>query len=70
MAKEINHIFENITIEEATLKLKEQRDKILNEFAKAYLAETGLLPSEVELVSSQDCKGFIIETVYSFRKKV
>jgi hypothetical protein len=31
-------------------QLLEQRDKILSDFAKAYLAETRLLPSQIELV--------------------
>lgn len=62
--------FTPITVEEATKYLTEKRLEILEQFAKAYLAETGLAPSEVELVTQQmpviDNK---IETVYFFRKK-
>lgn len=69
MAKDLT--FNNIDIESAVKQLAEQRDKILNEFAKAYLAETSLLPSQVELVSQQMpmTEDKIIETVYFFRKK-
>lgn len=63
-------VFNNISENEALLKLNEERNKILNEFAKAYLAETNILPSEVELVSIQTHKEKEIETVYFFRKKV
>jgi len=40
----------NITEEEAMDYLAKHRDYVLNEFAKAYLAETGLKPSQIELV--------------------
>lgn len=67
MAKDLT--FNNIDIESAVKQLAEQRDKILSEFAKAYLAETKLLPSEVELVTKQKTTGSEIETIYFFRKK-
>lgn len=34
-------------------EIGQKRDEILEEFAKAYLAETQLLPSEVEMVWQQ-----------------
>lgn len=70
MKNEKNIEYNNLTGEEIVKKLAEERDKILNEFAKAYLAETKLLPSEVELVTVQNPpENGIIETVYYFRKK-
>lgn len=69
MSKLKNEEYTNISIEEATQKLQENRDQILEEFAKAYLAETKLLPSEVELVCHQEMNGAIIENVYFFRRK-
>jgi hypothetical protein len=50
---EKNDLYTQITEEDAVKKLAMERDKILEQFAKAYLAETGLLPSAVELVTTQ-----------------
>lgn len=61
--------FENVNQEEATKKLIEKRDEVLNAFAKAYLAEAQVLPSEIELVSQQTTEGNTVETVYFFRLK-
>jgi predicted metal-dependent hydrolase len=69
MAKEINFDIKGITEAEATLRLRQERDKILSEFTKAYLAETGLKPSEIELVSQRNVLGSLIEETYFFRKK-
>lgn len=67
---EKNEEFTNISIEEAVKKLQSQKDEILDAFAKAYLADSGLLPTEVELVTQQmPMKDGIIEHVYFFRKK-
>ena len=46
--------------------LMEQRNEILEKFTEAYLAETGLKPSEAELVSRVDDKG---KFVMYFRKR-
>ena len=62
--------FSDVNQEEALKKLTEKRDEILNDFAKAYLAETKVLPSEVELVTEQKQEGTTIETVFYFRKKI
>lgn len=59
-----------ITEDQAAQELIKNRDKILEDFATAYLAETKISPSEVELVSKQNTNGTEIETVYFFRKKV
>jgi predicted naringenin-chalcone synthase len=64
-----NKVFTPITTEEATKYLHDRKVEIIEQFAKAYLAETGLKPSEVELVTKQESTGMIIETVYYFRKK-
>ena len=69
MAKEVNIEYKDINLTEALAKLALERDKILEEFTKAYLAETGLKPSEIELVCKQDKLGMTIENVYFFRKK-
>lgn len=70
MAKEKNEIFTPISVEEATKYLAEKRNEILEAFSKAYLAETGLMPSEIELVAEQNPMTFDkIETIYYFRKK-
>ena len=68
--KEKNDVHTAISVEDVVKKLAQERDKILEQFAKAYLAESGLLPSQVELVTQQlpiiDGK---IENIYFFRKK-
>jgi len=70
MAKEKNNTYNAITVEDAIKKLAEERDNILEAFAKAYLAESGLLPSQVELVTQQmPVKDGIIENKYFFRRK-
>lgn len=62
--------YSNISIEAMVKKLSDERTKILNEFTKAYLAETGLLPSQLELVTRQmPIDNGIIESVFFFRKK-
>lgn len=61
--------YTGIDINEMVKKLNEERSKILNEFSKAYLAETGIMPSEVELVTVQETKDKTIETICFFRKK-
>lgn len=49
------------------LKARSQNLKVLEDFRNAYLAETGLSPSEVELVVDQDSEGFGI--ILFFRRK-
>jgi len=61
--------FKDITVEEAMKKILSEKNKIIEAFAKAYLAESGLLPSQVELVCKQVTENNIIENVYYFRKK-
>lgn len=61
---------DDITIEEVVKELEKNRNKILEEFSKAYLAETGLLPSQVELVHKKlPLTDGIIEETYQFRRK-
>jgi hypothetical protein len=62
-------IYNNIDINEMVKTLNKHRDEVLENFSKAYLAETGLMPSEVELVSQVLRNDKTIETVYFFRKK-
>lgn len=72
-----NEILNNISEKEATELLTKHRDKILSDFAKAYIAETGLLPSKIELIheirqDKIDDKTKEIEVIetYYFREKV
>jgi len=65
-----NITYNNIDINEMIKKLSEERSKILNEFSKAYLAETGIMPSEVELVCQEKNEDKTITHTYFFRKKV
>ena len=60
---------ENITVEEVAKKLKEHRSEILEHFSTAYLAESGLLPSEVELVHNSHIEDGQITDVFYFRRK-
>ena len=60
---------EGITEEQMLEALQLQRDKILEEFQKAYLAETNTLPSEIELVHSSTVQGKEIINTFYFRKK-
>ena len=71
MAKEINKEHTAVeSIEEMVKKLQEDKFRILEDFSRAYLAESGLLPSQVELVTKQmPMVDNIIETVIFFRKK-
>lgn len=60
----------NMSIEDAMKTLQEKRNEILEAFAKAYLAETGFNPSEIELVTQQlPMVDNIIEHRYFFRRK-
>lgn len=70
MKNEKTEEYNNINTEEMLKKLLEKRNEILEQFAKAYLAETGLLPSQIELVTQQmPVENNIIENVYFFRRK-
>jgi len=59
----------NISMDEYVKELHKKKTEILNDFAKAYLAETELLPSEIELVCRQINNGTTIENIYEFRRK-
>jgi hypothetical protein len=60
----------NISLNDAVMKIQKEKAKILEEFAKAYLAETSFQPSEVEMVHQRmPIKDGIIENVIFFRKR-
>lgn len=63
--------YNNLSIDEMVAKLKEKRSEIIEAFAKAYLADTGMRPTEVELVCQEMpmTENKIIEHVYYFRRK-
>lgn len=70
MKNEKTEEIENISVEDMIKKLHFERDKILDNFAKAYLAESELMPSDVELVTRQmPTVDGIIENIYFFRRK-
>ena len=54
-------------LENILKEIRDNKNQILDDFAKAYLAETGLNPSEVEMVEQFDHAKMTY--VYSFRKK-
>lgn len=69
--KEIDLEYKNLeTIQEMIDKLLKHRNEILDNFAKAYLAEQKVMPSEIELVE-QTIKedNTIKEVIYFFRRK-
>jgi len=53
-------------IEEYLKEVRNKRNSILEEFTKAYLAETGLKPSEVEMITELGKNGTMVT---SFRAK-
>lgn len=60
----------NISVEKAMSKIRNEKYKIIEQFAEAYLAETELKPSEVEFVTQEmPIENGIIEHVYFFRRK-
>lgn len=61
--------YNNLTEQEAYKIIIEKRNQILDHFSKAYVAETGLMPSQIELVTKQVSDGTTIENVFYFRKK-
>lgn len=70
MANEKTEEFTGLPIEQLMAKLNKERSTILENFTRAYLAETGLMPSQVEFVTQQmPVKNGVIENVYFFRKK-
>jgi hypothetical protein len=60
---------DKITIEDVASYLAKHKAKILEDFAKAYLAETNLKPSQVELVHKHSVTGTEINDVFYFREK-
>lgn len=69
MSNEKEYEKDNVTLDQAAAEIAKHKDRILEDFTKAYLIETGLKPSQVELVSSQRTENGTIETVYYFREK-
>lgn len=59
----------NLSLNEIANKLIKERNRILDEFAKAYIAEQKIMPSELELVVREEMEGNTVETIYYFRKK-
>lgn len=59
----------NMTPNEIAKKLVMERNKVLDDFCKAYIAETGIMPSDLELVTREESDGNRFETVYFFRRR-
>lgn len=55
--------------QELAKQLNEQKQRILNDFATAYLAEVQLLPSQIELVEQQIDNNGTPEYILFFRQK-
>lgn len=55
--------------QELAKQLNEQKQRILNDFATAYLAEAQLLPSQIELVQQQLDNNGTAEYIWFFRQK-
>jgi hypothetical protein len=55
--------------QEALNEIMRKRNEILEQFCKAYLAESGLNPSEVELVHTSSNQGNEVVNTFSFREK-
>lgn len=64
-----NQSNEDLSINEIADKLIKERNKVLDNFAKAYIAEQKIMPSELELVVREESSGTVAETIYYFRKK-
>lgn len=65
--KEVKH--ENVNLQEAMEEIMKNRDKILEDFAKAYLAEKKVNPSDIELVQQKVNSDDGIEYIFYFRIK-
>lgn len=52
-------------IDEVVREVIGNKDKVLEDFARAYIAETGLMPSEIEMVQQDRGREF----VWFFRRK-
>jgi hypothetical protein len=59
----------DIDLDEAMKELIEKRDEILSSFAKAFLAESGLSPSDVELVHKSYTENNEIINTFYFRER-
>lgn len=55
--------------QELAKQLNEQKQRILNDFATAYLAEAQLLPSQIELVQQHIDNNGTAEYIWFFRQK-
>lgn len=64
-----NEEYQGVDAEEAWKIILAKRHEILDHFAKAYIAETGLKPSEIELCTQQRTTDKTIEHVFFFRRK-
>lgn len=58
-----------VDVQEAMKEIMSKRNEILEEFCKAYLAESGLMPSQIELVHTSTNEGNEIINTFSFREK-
>jgi len=64
-----NYKKEEISEEDMVKHIMEKRNEILDAFCKAYLAESGLKPSKIELVHTSKVVGEEIINTFSFREK-
>lgn len=70
MKNEKEIVYNNVNKDAAIKELHRHKKEILNNFAAAYLAETELMPSEIQLVEEQEMtEDGKIQTIYFFRRK-
>jgi hypothetical protein len=66
---EKNEEYKGLTGDEAAKIILAKRHEVLDHFAKAYIAETGLMPSQIELCTQQVVNGTTIENIFFFRRR-
>lgn len=64
-----NEEYKALTSEEAVKIILAKRQEILENFSRAYIAETGLMPSQIELCTKQVTDGTTVENIFYFRRK-
>lgn len=64
-----DYSLESISEKDALIEILKKRDEILEQFTKAYIAETGILPSKLELVNEVTEEDGNVVNIFYFREK-
>lgn len=59
----------NIDEDEAVKEIMKKRLEIIEQFTKAYIAETGIFPSQLELVCEKTTEDNVITETYYFKRR-